>query len=147
MQQLVSPSVNFSFDSLPHNPDFLTTLRRMPLVKIVGKGENAGNQHFLFFPHNVFYPVKNRNHYFSNISFVICKCFEFGPVEKKKSCLVKSNTSSPMKLMNDFQPNFAWLNIYQIPSRNFDPLENMAFLRQANSCNFIQWSDIGPHEP
>ena len=27
----------------------------MGIENIVGKGENAGNQHFLLFPHNVFY--------------------------------------------------------------------------------------------
>ena len=27
-----------------------TTLSNKPLKKIVGKGENAGNQHFLLFP-------------------------------------------------------------------------------------------------
>ena len=38
-------------NSLPHNPDFLlTTLRKTHLENIVGKGENAGNQHFLLFP-------------------------------------------------------------------------------------------------
>ena len=26
---------------------------------IVEKGENGGKQHFLFFPHNVFYPFQN----------------------------------------------------------------------------------------
>ena len=36
-------------NSLQHNPD-LTTLRKKPFENIVGKGENAGNQHFLFFP-------------------------------------------------------------------------------------------------
>ena len=29
---------------------FLTTLRKTPFENIVGKGENAGNQHFLLFP-------------------------------------------------------------------------------------------------
>ena len=28
----------------------LTTLYKKPFEKIVGKGENAGNQHFLLFP-------------------------------------------------------------------------------------------------
>ena len=31
--------------------------------------------------HNIFYPIKNRNHYFSNILFVFCKYFEFGPFQ------------------------------------------------------------------
>ena len=32
----------------------LMTLRKKPFVNIVGKGENAGNQHFLFFPFLLF---------------------------------------------------------------------------------------------
>ena len=32
----------------PHNPD-LTTMRKKPSENIVGKGENASNQHFLLF--------------------------------------------------------------------------------------------------
>ena len=43
-----------------------------------GKGENAGNQHFLLFPQCFFYSIKDRNHVFSNNDFVVCKCFEFG---------------------------------------------------------------------
>ena len=35
--------------SLLHNPD-LTTLWKRPFENSVGKGENAGNQHFLLFP-------------------------------------------------------------------------------------------------
>ena len=30
---------------------------------MVGKGENAGDQHFLLFPHNVFYPFTIKNAY------------------------------------------------------------------------------------
>ena len=36
-------------NSLPHSPD-LTPLEKKALENIVGKGENAGNQHFLLFP-------------------------------------------------------------------------------------------------
>ena len=35
---------------LPHSPDFLTTLIKRPFENILGKGESAGNQHFLPFP-------------------------------------------------------------------------------------------------
>ena len=42
---------------MPLNPQlsmtqsrFLTTHRKKPFENIVGKGENAGNQHFLLFP-------------------------------------------------------------------------------------------------
>ena len=34
------------------------TLRKKPIENIVGKGENAGD---------IFHPIKNRNHNFSNI--------------------------------------------------------------------------------
>ena len=36
--------------TLYHTSRLLTTLRKKPFENIVGKGENAGNQHFLFFP-------------------------------------------------------------------------------------------------
>ena len=35
---------------LTRNHDFKTTLNKKPFENIVGKGENAGNQHFLLFP-------------------------------------------------------------------------------------------------
>ena len=56
---------------------FLTTLGKTPFENIVGKGENAGNQHFLLFP-RCFLPFPNRNSI--HIYFVVCKCFQFGPV-------------------------------------------------------------------
>ena len=37
-------------NSLLQNPDFLMTLEGITLENTVGKGENAGNQHFLPFP-------------------------------------------------------------------------------------------------
>ena len=36
--------------TLYHTIPTLTTLRKKPIENIVGKGENAGNQHFLLFP-------------------------------------------------------------------------------------------------
>ena len=41
---------SYFFNSLPHKTRLLTTLGEKPFEKIVGKGENAGNQHFLLFP-------------------------------------------------------------------------------------------------
>ena len=38
------------FLTIPRNPDFKQPWRRQLLRNIVGKGENAGNQHFLLFP-------------------------------------------------------------------------------------------------
>ena len=38
-----------SLKSLPHNPEFIISIGKR-LENIVGKGENAGHQHFLLFP-------------------------------------------------------------------------------------------------
>ena len=57
----------------------LTTSTKKPFENNVGKGENTGNQHFSFF-HNVFYPSQNEFHIFSHVYFVVCTCFQFGPV-------------------------------------------------------------------
>ena len=55
----------------------------MLLENFVGKGENAGNQHFLLFPQCFFNSLigkkKNQISYFN---FVVCKFFQFGPVQK-----------------------------------------------------------------
>ena len=59
----------------------LTTLRKKSFENIVGKGENAGNQHFLLFP-QCFLPCQNtKNIFFTNILFVNGNCFEFGQVQ------------------------------------------------------------------
>ena len=44
---------------LPHNADFLRRFKGKPFENIVGKEENAGNQHFLLFPH-CFPPLPNQ---------------------------------------------------------------------------------------
>ena len=46
------------FDSLPQSR-LLMMLRKRPFENIVGKGENAGNQHFLLFP-QCFLPFPNQ---------------------------------------------------------------------------------------
>ena len=53
----------------------------MVIENIVEKGENAGYQHFLFFP-QCFLPFPNRISVFKlpYINIVVCDCFEFGPV-------------------------------------------------------------------
>ena len=69
--------------TLLHTFRFLTTLNMKALENTAGKGENAGNQHFLLFPqcfilyqrktsifsfsNSVLYYIKGRNHHFSNI--------------------------------------------------------------------------------
>ena len=51
-------------------PTFITCIRSL-LKNIVGKGENAGNQHFLL-SHNVFYLSKTNFIFFSHIYFFPC---------------------------------------------------------------------------
>ena len=48
-----------AFKSFPYNPRNLTTLRKKPFENIVGKGEDAGKQHFLLFP-KCFQPYKRK---------------------------------------------------------------------------------------
>ena len=45
------------------------------LENIVGKGQKVGNQNFLFFSCNVFYPNTDKTHRSSNILHVVCKSF------------------------------------------------------------------------
>ena len=82
----ISPIIFFNplaeqsvFNPLPHNPDFLTTLKKTPFENIVGKWENAGNQHFLIFP-QCFNPSQKELLLLSCICFVAFNCFQFGPV-------------------------------------------------------------------
>ena len=57
----------------------LVTRKKKAFGNIVGKGENAGHQHFLLFPH--FFPsFQIKLQFLSHTSFVICNCFQFGPV-------------------------------------------------------------------
>ena len=57
----------------------LTTLGKKPFENIVGKGENAGNQHFLIFP-QCFLPFQIWISIFKSHYFVACKFFQFGLV-------------------------------------------------------------------
>ena len=48
-----------------------------PVENIVGKGENAGNLHFLLSP-QCFLSYKIQIYFLSNIWFVFCYRFQFG---------------------------------------------------------------------
>ena len=50
-------------------------MKERPFENIVGKGENAGNRHFLL-SHNVFYPSQIKFQHLSNTYFVFCECFQ-----------------------------------------------------------------------
>ena len=56
----------------------LTTLRKKASEKIFGKGEKAGNQQFLFFSQNVFYPSKNKFHFLSHFNLSSASAFNLG---------------------------------------------------------------------
>ena len=73
------------------NSTFLTLYNTIPTFidhekeafrKHYGKGENAGNQHFLLFPQCFLpiYPSQKQFLFLSYVYFVVCKCFQFGPV-------------------------------------------------------------------
>ena len=49
-------------------------LEKKPFENIVGKGENAETSIFSF-SHNVFYPIRERNHHFSNINLSSANAF------------------------------------------------------------------------
>ena len=51
----------------------LTTLKKKPFENIVGRGEDAGDQHFLLFP-QCFQPYQ-RQKSSKYLYFVVCKCF------------------------------------------------------------------------
>ena len=55
------------------------TLGKVPFENIVGKGDNAGNQHFLLFP-QCFHPITGKYHLLRDNGFVVCKYFKFGSV-------------------------------------------------------------------
>ena len=48
----------------------------------MGKRENAGNQYFSPFFTMFFFTFKIKFWFLSPIYFVVCKCFQFGPVQK-----------------------------------------------------------------
>ena len=64
-----------------------------PFENIAGKGENAGNQHFLSFL-QCFPPFpKQVSIFFLPFIFVVCKCFQFGK-ELKKGAYEKKGYSN-----------------------------------------------------
>ena len=55
----------------------------MVVENIVGKGKNAGNQHFLLFP-QCFQQPSSMNFELFVSRFVICRCFQFNPLPDNK---------------------------------------------------------------
>ena len=57
------------------------TLRKKPFENIVGKGENAGNQHFLLFP-QCFLPLKKQISIFD--THLNCRVQRFSILDRSK---------------------------------------------------------------
>ena len=55
----------------------LRTLKQRALKPLLEKEKMLISSIFSF-SNNVFQPLKERNHHFRNIKFVICKCFQSG---------------------------------------------------------------------
>ena len=51
--------------------------RKKSFEDFVGKGENAGNQHFVLIPR--FLPFPKQISIFGLLHFIFCKCFQCGP--------------------------------------------------------------------
>ena len=67
-------------NSLPHHPRLLTTLNHRAFENIAEKGKMLVSSIFSF-SHNVFYPSQTKFELFIHIFFVVCECFQFGPVK------------------------------------------------------------------
>ena len=72
---------------------------KKPLLKTFWEKEKMLVCSIFSFSQNVFYPVIGRNRHFSEIYFVCCECFQFGPVQsfvfwqrinENIPCMVKS---------------------------------------------------------
>ena len=59
----------------------LTTMKNKTFENIVGKGENAGNQHYLLFPQFLI-PYKRQSKTFERHLLCRCKCFKIDKVHK-----------------------------------------------------------------
>ena len=70
--------------TLYHTIQTFNKLEKEAFWKHCGKRRKfySGNQHFLLFSHHVFYSSQNKFKFFSHIYFIICKCFQFSPVQK-----------------------------------------------------------------
>ena len=68
--------------TLNHTIQSFNDLKEKGLGNTMGKGENAGYQHSIFsFSRTIFYCINKRDRHFSNVQFVVCKCFQFGHVQ------------------------------------------------------------------
>ena len=69
--------LEMGFSYLPHNSEFKRPLESSLLKTLVTSDFS--------FSHNVFYSFQNRFQFFSDIYFVVCKCFQLGPIKIQES--------------------------------------------------------------
>ena len=71
-----------SLNPLPNNPRLLTTLskKKKKHLKTLWKKKKMLVTSISSFSHNVFNTIKDKNHHFKYFNFVVCRCFQFGPV-------------------------------------------------------------------
>ena len=105
---------------IPHNPNFQRPWERELFKNIVGKGENAGNQHFLLFP-QCFLPFPNQISGFDIDYFVVCKCFEFGPQSLfLSSCKELNVRLSVFKFLNPLTSLLEFCLVYSLQGNHLE---------------------------
>ena len=77
---LVCVKSGLCINSLPHAILTFKRPRKRSRLKTEGKEKMLVTNIFSF-SHNFFYHITDKNHYFSNIKFVICECFQFERVQ------------------------------------------------------------------
>ena len=91
--------VRFVFSAIkssPIKPDFLKTLEKKTFENIVGKGENAVNQHFLLFP-QCFLPVPKTNFNFSD-TYILSSANAFNLDQSKNALFGKESKAETLTL-------------------------------------------------
>ena len=66
--------------TLYHTVPTFNDLEKEAFWKHSGEKEKMLVSSIFSFSHNVFNPLRDKNHHFKYFDFVVCKCFQFGPV-------------------------------------------------------------------
>ena len=72
---------------LYHTIPTFNDLEKQNLLKTLWEKEKMLVTSFFSFSHNVFYPFQNKFHFFGHTYFVVCKCFQFLPVQNFVVCI------------------------------------------------------------
>ena len=78
---LKTPLGSERLNSWLHNPDFWWPWIKKPFENIVGKGENAGNQHFLLFP--AMFSIHPKKTFFFDVTFILLSAYAFNLDQSK----------------------------------------------------------------